>query len=98
MKRFLIIVAAVASSLSLAACGETVIDVDKAESEIAKGYEQQVPGSKVKAVDCPDEIKAVAETKATCKMTLEDGSSGNINLRVLDDKGNIRWDVANPAS
>ena len=95
--RSIAIAAVLVAGLGLSACGTTTIDSDKAETEISKGYEQQVPGSSVDEVDCPDTIEAEAGVTATCKLTLADGNAGDINLRVLDEDGNIRWDVANPA-
>jgi len=84
------------ATLVIGACGETEIDEGKAEAEIAAGYEEQVPGSEVEGVDCPDEIGNEQGSTAVCVMTLADGSVGDIDVEVLDDEGNIRWDVANP--
>jgi hypothetical protein len=89
--------AAAALALALAACGEVEIDPQKAEQKIASGYEEQVPGQTVESVDCPDEIDNEVGTTAVCEMTLTNGSRGEIDVRVLDEDGNIRWDVAEPS-
>lgn len=93
-----VLVVVAMASLSLAACGGVVIDPQKAEDEITKDYEAQVPGSDVESVTCPDEIESADGTTAVCKMTLTDGTSGDINLEVLDDEGNISWEVADPVN
>ncbi len=85
------------AAVAVGACGETEIDEGKAEEEIAAGYEEQVPGAEVEGVECPDEIGNEEGSTAVCVMTLIDGSSGDIDVEVLDDEGNIRWDVADPA-
>ncbi len=70
------------------------IDEDKAQTEITKGFEQQVPGAEVKSLKCPDDIKAEKGETGTCDITLADGKKGTINVRVLSDDGDIRWNVA----
>jgi hypothetical protein len=90
------------SAIVLTGCEASIgttskIDVKKVETEITKGYEEQAAGSKVKSVKCPEEISSTKGTKATCVMTLEDGSTGDIDVKVTDDEGGIRWDVADPS-
>jgi hypothetical protein len=83
-------------ALVFAGCsvGSSNIDTDKAEKEITKGFEQQVPGKKVKTLECPDEVEAKKGVKTTCDIALASGEKGTINLRVLNDDGDIRWNVA----
>lgn len=85
----------VLSAALLAGCsiGTTTIDSDKAEKEITKGFEQQVPGSEVKSLSCPDDVEAEKGQTAKCDITLADGKKGTINVRVLNDDGDIRWNV-----
>jgi hypothetical protein len=82
--------------LAFAGCsvGSSNIDSDKAEKEITKGFEQQVPGKKVKTLDCPDDVEAKKDVKTTCDIVLASGEKGTINLRVLNEDGDIRWNVA----
>lgn len=83
-------------ALVFAGCsvGSTTIDSDKAEKEISKGFEQQVPGKNVKSISCPDDVEAKKDTKTTCDIALASGEKGTINLRVLNEDGDIRWNVA----
>ena len=84
----------VLAATAVAGCSfGTTIDSDKAEKEITKGFEQQVPGSKVKTLSCPDDVDAKKDEKATCDIALSDGRKGTINLRVLNEDGDIRWNV-----
>lgn len=84
-------------ALGLAACGDLVIDPQKAEDEIAQDYEAQQPDSEVSAVACPEQIDSAVGTKVVCTMTLTDGATGEIDVEVLDEDGNISWQVANPS-
>jgi len=82
------------SALVIGGCSlGTTIDSDKAEDEITKGFEKQVPGAKVKTLSCPDDVDAKKNEKASCDITLSDGKKGKINLVVLNEDGDIRWDV-----
>jgi len=81
--------------LVLAACGETTVDVGKAEKEIGDGYAKQVSGAVVKEVSCPDDIDAKTGTKAKCEMTLARDVRLDVSLEVVseEDGGRIRWTV-----
>lgn len=91
MRNRVLLLAAV-PALLVAGCsfGKT-IDADKAESEIGKGFEQQVSGAKVKSLSCPDDVDAEKGQKASCNIALEDGRKGKVNFTVLNDDGDIRW-------
>ncbi len=100
----LLTLAAVVATIAVAGCGDAEIDLDsggidsaKAEEEIAAGYEEQVPNQDVESVVCPDEIDPEVGTEATCELTLTNGNTGEIVVKVLDEEGNIRWDVAEPS-
>ena len=84
-----------ASALAFGGCsiGTTTIDSDKAEEEITEGFEQQVKGSEVTKLSCPDDIEAKKDVKASCDISLADGKKGEIDVRVLNGDGDIRWDV-----
>ncbi|MFY0406031.1 DUF4333 domain-containing protein [Solicola sp. PLA-1-18] len=87
------VLAGVLALLVLAGCGGTTIDARKAERAIAADYESQVDGAQVTSVRCPDEIDPEPGTRFGCTMRLADGSTGRIGVRVVDDAGNLRWDV-----
>lgn len=83
-----------ALAVTFAACGEQAVDAAQAEDEIAKDYEAQVPDADVEAVECPGEIDAEPGTTAVCTVTLADGTTGEIEIEVLDDDGRISWILA----
>lgn len=91
--RLLVLPALAALAIGGCSLGTTTIDSDKAEKEISKGFEQQVPAKKVKSVSCTDDVEAKKDVKTTCDIALQSGEKGTINVRVLNDDGDIRWDV-----
>jgi len=93
MRTRLLLTPALAAALFAGCSVGSNIDSDKAEEEITKGFEQQVPGSEVKTLDCPDDVDAEKDQKATCDITLADGKKGTVNVRVLNEDGDIRWSV-----
>ena len=93
MRTRLLLTPVLAAALFAGCSVGSTIDSDKAEEEITKGFEQQVPGSEVKALSCPDDVDAKKGQKATCDIALADGRKGTINVRVLNDDGDIRWNV-----
>ncbi len=83
------------TALVLGGCsiGTTNIDSGKAEKEISKGFEQQVPGKKVKSLSCPGDVEAKKGVTARCDIVLRSGEKGTIDLRVMNEDGDIRWNV-----
>lgn len=63
----------------------------QAEYVVSSGYEEEVPESKVKAVECPDTIKDGTDAKTICTIELEDGSTGEVTITV--NGADFRWDV-----
>jgi len=60
------------------------------EDEIRSGYEEQDPGAKVKAVDCPDAIKVGGDT--SCTLELDNGATGDVKVTTEDD-GTYVWET-----
>jgi len=60
------------------------------EDEIRSGYEEQDPGAKVDAVDCPDVIKVGGDT--SCTLELDDGATGDVKVTTEDD-GTYAWET-----
>jgi hypothetical protein len=88
---------ALASSLLVAACGATPVDVAAVEQNVRDTIDG--PGSvKVAAVDCPEDQEATVGKTFTCTYDLTDGSSGEVTVSVADEDGTGRWDVTRPAS
>ncbi len=92
-KRLLLLPLLLAALLAGCSIGTTTIDSGKAEKEITEGFEQQVPGSEVESLSCPDDVEAKKGETAKCDIALADGKKGTINVRVLNEDGDIRWDV-----
>jgi hypothetical protein len=86
-----------ASSVLVAACGATTVDVDAVEKSVRESIDG--PGSvKVDMVDCPDDQEAKVGKTFTCTYDLTDGTSGEVTVSVADEQGTGRWDVTRPAS
>lgn len=98
MRRAWTIVVVATAACALTGCGAKTIHPRTVEREIAKGYQQQVAGSKVKSVACPDQIANRVGTKVTCTLALESGASGAVSVTVIDDDGHVRWKVATPGT
>jgi hypothetical protein len=88
--------ATVGVTIALASCsfsasvGKT-LNIGKAETEIAKGIQQQT-GVTVK-VNCPSDVKIKSGKTFTCKATRTDGPPLNVDVTMQDNKGNITWKV-----
>lgn len=76
----------------VAGCGTQMLNTDKAETEIAKGIEQQ---TNVQAtVDCPDDVEIKQDDTFTCTAKLGDGGrTGTVTVTQTDDEGNISWQL-----
>jgi hypothetical protein len=91
MGRF-IRIAALASTLVLAACGEKVVDTDELEAQIASELQAQA-GVTPASVDCPDDVPAQAGATFNCTVTADDGSTANVTVTQQDDDGSLSWEV-----
>ena len=83
--RYLVVIGVV-----LAGCGETTIDADKLEGEIAQGVEEQT-GTRNVSVDCPDDVKAEKGGTFECEVTAPGGVKANAPVTQTDDDGNVEW-------
>lgn len=90
--------AVVASSVLLAVglAGCTVsagsLDTEKAETEIAKGIEEQTDATGV-AVTCPADVPIEQGNTFTCEATTAEGEKATITVTQTDDQGNINWEI-----
>lgn len=92
------VAAASAAAIALAGCGTDTIDATTLEGRIKTAYERQVDGATVQSVTCPTELERSPGTTGTCRITLADGHSGTVEVRVRDD-GKIAWKVTgNPSA
>ncbi len=90
------LLAAGASALALAACGEDRLDVSSAEPEIADGFE--AAGLDKPNVECPEEVEARVGETFTCDVPGEDGTI-KVKMKVTavsEDRGQV--DLADTAA
>lgn len=78
-----------AASLAVLGCGETTIDVGKAETFISMTVADQA-GVRVKSVACPQDPEVRQGATFTCTVTGADGTTGDVVATQRDDKGNVR--------
>lgn len=76
------------AATTTAGCGETVIDVGKAERFIADVVDEQA-GVRVKAVTCPQDVKAVKGDTFDCQVVATDDTKGAVKVVQRDDEGNV---------
>ena len=85
LARYLVVIVVV-----LAGCGETTIDGDKLEGEIARGVEKQT-GTRNVEVDCPDDVKAKDGGTFECDVTAPGDVKAKAAVTQTDDDGNVTW-------
>ena len=82
----------VAGALGVAGCGDKKLDTGKLEGKIKDGIEKQA-GVKIKAVDCPDDVKVKKGDTFNCKATTQTGQSANVKVTQQDDDGKVNYQV-----
>jgi Domain of unknown function (DUF4333) len=85
-----LLVAACAVLAIATACGTKTLNADTAEAEIKQGLERQVRAD-VRAVDCPDGVKAKKGNHFTCQATGRDGTKATIVVDQTNDEGGIHY-------
>jgi hypothetical protein len=82
-----VLVLAAALALTVAGCGETVIDAERVEGVI-----RATPGLKVPiaAADCPADVDAEKGATFECKVRYENGSEEAWTMEQLDGEGTVR--------
>lgn len=78
--------------ITIAGCGTSVIDADKAAEQISRMVRVQA-GVPVKSVDCPTDRKIKAGDNFTCTVIAQDGTKGQVNVRQTNDKGDVRFNA-----
>lgn len=86
--------ASAAMILGLAGCSFSVggLDMAKAQTEIAKGIEEQTGATGV-AVTCPESVPIEQGSTFNCTATTGDGQSATVTVTQTDDQGNINWEI-----
>jgi hypothetical protein len=69
-------------------CGETILDLSKAEDQIKASVEES-PGDKVTSVDCPSDVEVEPQTKFTCTVRLAGGETKTATLLIRDEDANL---------
>jgi Domain of unknown function (DUF4333) len=80
---------AVAATLAIVGCGETVIDSAKVEKFVDKIVTEQA-GIQVKSVSCPKDPKAEKGATFKCAVTATDGTKGDAIATQTDSKGAVK--------
>ncbi len=86
--------ASVAIVVALAGCSVSVggLDMQKAQTEIAKGIEEQTDATGV-SVTCPEGVPMEQGNTFTCNATTAEGEKATITVTQTDDQGNITWEI-----
>jgi hypothetical protein len=74
----------------LAACGESKLDTDRAESAIRSGIIRQT-GVKIDMVRCPDEVEARRGETFRCVALASNGQRARVEVTQRDDEGSVSW-------
>lgn len=85
---YLALLAAPLAALA-AGCGTKTINTSKAETEIAKGIEEQT-GLRDVTVKCPEDIEAKQGDRFRCTASAR-GQTAPVRVVQRDDDGNISW-------
>lgn len=88
----LALLAVLACCLTLAACGDTIIDADKGQRLIKTEIEKVVGVSGV-TITCPKDRKAKKGDSFTCEAKGADGTTQPITVTQKDDAGNVHFDA-----
>ena len=88
MKRLLALAAGGILALSIAACGETVIDAAKTEDAIEHNLEK-ASGLKVASVDCPSDVEVQTGATFDCVVTEAGGKEETATLRILNEDADV---------
>ena len=88
MKALALLGAAGALALSIAACGETVIDSAKTEDAIEHNLEK-VSGLTVTSVDCPSGVEVKKGATFECVVTEAGGKEETATLKILNGDADV---------
>jgi hypothetical protein len=79
---------AIAAALSIAGCGETVIDSAKTEDALKANLGSSL-GEKVVSVDCPTDVEVEKDKTFTCSVKLEKGKAQTATLKILNEDADV---------
>ena len=80
----------IAAGILLAGCGPgTVIDANKAEPAILFDI-QEATKTKIKSVDCPDDVEVVVGARFSCKVVAVDGAEAVAEGEILNEDADVK--------
>ncbi len=82
------VLVALVAALSLAACGDTVIDDGKAEEAIQQDVESTLK-VKVSSVDCPGDVEVEVDKEFDCTVK-SDAGDATVTLKILNEDADVR--------
>jgi Domain of unknown function (DUF4333) len=83
---------AASTLLLLTACGATEVDVPALEDDIVKQVKAQADADVT--AQCPDQVDWEAGKSFTCDVEFDDGSTREVDVKMLDDDGQLEWNLA----
>jgi hypothetical protein len=86
--------AVLVAALSLASCGETVVDDTKAEDQIKANVEHNT-GVKV-SVECPTGVEVSPGRTFSCTVTTRKGNEAEAVLRILNSDADVHFIALRP--
>ena len=91
--------AALVVGVGLAGCSMSAgsLDMAKAQTEIAKGIEEQTGATGV-TVTCPESVPIEQGATFNCTANTAAGESATITATQTDDQGNITWKITEVAA
>jgi Domain of unknown function (DUF4333) len=73
-----------------AGCGDTVLDSAKTEETIQANLEKSV-SEKIKAVECPSDLKVEADKTFTCTVVYPDGKQATATLKIRNKEADVSF-------
>ena len=83
---------AASALLLLTACGVTEVDVDAVEEDIVSEVGEQADADVT--ADCPDQVDWETGESFACDVEFDDGSTRQVDVKMVDDDGNVMWSFA----
>jgi uncharacterized lipoprotein len=88
MRSLLAALAIALLGISLAACGETVIDSTKTEEQLQSNRAKET-GQEPKEVDCPSDVEVKAGTSFECTIVEGKGKESTATLKIRNDDADL---------
>ena len=98
MGKWVSVIAAIAVSAALAACGDEVLDNGQLEDEITSDSNASLEAAgtdiTVTEVSCPDDIKSETGEAFECDISWSDDTGGSVSGEVTDgEAGDVEYNI-----